>query len=86
MEGLGDTIVPRAAVTPELVAAGLASAPLTPPMFEVLAFVKRRGDSLTSATCELVRVAYEALADSGPEKPGSLTLLADERSVVDFLA
>ena len=76
-----DTLAPRAGIP-----GGFHSAPLSPPMHDVLAFIKRRNDPLSSATREIIRVAYEALVEQIQHANESMTLLAENKDVVEFLA
>lgn len=59
--GHGDTIACRASISREIAPLGLHHVSFVEPIFDTLAFIKRRNQSLSPATRELARIAYESL-------------------------
>lgn len=64
--GVGDTIVCAAAVASGALSAGVHTRPFDPPMYDTLAFVKRRGMTLSPASREMALIAWQALQDFAP--------------------
>ena len=60
-QGVGDTIVARAALDGGLVPAGVRTAPFADPLYDTLAIAKQRGLPLSPATRELVSIAVDRL-------------------------
>jgi DNA-binding transcriptional LysR family regulator len=60
-QGVGDTIVARAAVDGGLLPAGVRTAPFAQPLYDTLAIAKQRGHPLSPATRELVSIAVDRL-------------------------
>lgn len=84
-KGFGDTIVNRSLAESALCPDTLHCVPFAEPIYETLAFVKRRDHSLSSAAHELARVAFESLIDHRRRGHSSLEILASNRQIVDFL-
>jgi hypothetical protein len=61
-QGVGDTIVARAAVDGGSLPEGLHTTPFAEPLYDTLAVVKPRNRALSPATRELVSIALERLA------------------------
>ena len=60
-QGVGDTIVARAAVDGGLLPDGLHTVPFKEPLYDTLAIAKQRGLPLSPATRELVSIALDRL-------------------------
>lgn len=60
-QGVGDTIVARAAVEGGLVPDGIHTVPFEEPLYDTLAIAKQRGLPLSPATRELVSIAVDRL-------------------------
>jgi DNA-binding transcriptional LysR family regulator len=84
-DGFGDTIICRAAVAREVVVRGLSAISLAEPMFDTLALVKRRGQSLSPATRELARSAYRALVACQSSPIGTVAMIDAADAVEAFL-
>jgi len=61
LAGFGDTIACKAAVAPKVESRGLHHVSFREPMFDTLAFIKRRNQVLSTATREMARLAYASL-------------------------
>ena len=84
-EGFGDSIVCRAATRSTVMPKGLHIASFEEPMFDTLAFVKRRGQVLSPATRELVRMAWDSLVAFQATPGGTAEIIADASDVQTFL-
>lgn len=84
-EGFGDSMLCRAATAASTMPPGLHTISFAEPMFDTLAFIKRRGQILSPATRELVRLAWHSLVEhqSGPD--ATAQIIADELRVRAFL-
>jgi DNA-binding transcriptional LysR family regulator len=60
-QGVGDTIVARAAVDGGLLPGGVHTAPFAEPLHDTLAIAKQSGSPLSPATRELVSIALDRL-------------------------
>lgn len=84
---VGDSIVCAAAVKTQVMPRGLAVGHLEPRMYDTLAFAKRRGQVLSAATVEMVRIAFESLIEHQQSDPAShVQVLASDRDVIRFIA
>lgn len=61
IDGFGDTFACRAAIATEVEPRGLHYVSFQEPMFDTLAFIKRRNQVLSAATKEMARLAYTSL-------------------------
>jgi len=59
--GHGDTIACRASIKHEIAPLGLHCVSFAEPLYDTLAFIKRRNQPLSPATREFARIAYESL-------------------------
>ncbi|MFB9959872.1 LysR family transcriptional regulator [Agromyces bracchium] len=84
-EGFGDSIVCRAATKSTIMPDDLYTASFEEPMFDTLAFVKRRGQVLSPATRELVRLAWDALCAYQDTPHGTAEILVEPEDVQSFL-
>ena len=84
-EGFGDSIVCRGATATTVMPKGLHIASFEEPMFDTLAFVKRRGQVLSPATRELVRMAWDSLVSYQATAWGTAEIIADVSDVDSFL-
>lgn len=62
--GVGDTIVSRAVLASHGRPSGLRSAPIDPPLYDTIAFIRREAVPLSSATQELARLARAMLREN----------------------
>ena len=62
--GVGDTIVSRAVLASHSWPSGLQSAPIDPPLYDTIAFIRRETVPLSSATQELARLARAMLREN----------------------
>lgn len=83
--GLGDTLVPGAAVARLASTKGLYATPLAEPLFDVVALIRRRGYSLSPATREFARLAHEILVAHTESGGSTVELLQEPASVGSFL-
>lgn len=83
--GFGDSIVCRGATTSSMMPEDLHLASFEEPMFDTLAFVKRRGQVLSPATRELVRMAWDALEAFQATTAGTAEIIAEASDVRKFL-
>lgn len=81
--GVGDSIICRAAAESDLMPAGLHTVPFAEPLFDTLAFVKRRGLVLSPATRVMAGMAWEALKTDQATR--SLSLLPETSQLRHFL-
>lgn len=79
---VGDTIVCSAAIETQVRPRGLFTGHLEPRMFDTLAFAKRRGQVLSAATVEMVRIAYESLVEHQEHNK----VMVNDRDVIGFLS
>jgi DNA-binding transcriptional LysR family regulator len=84
-EGFGDSMVCRGATVSPVMPEGLHVASFEEPMFDTLAFVKRRGQVLSPATRELVRMAWDSLVAHQATAGGTAEIIADASDVDAFL-
>jgi DNA-binding transcriptional LysR family regulator len=84
-DGLGDSIVCRAAVATEVLPRNLYSTPMAEPMFDTLALIKRRGQFLSTATREMARLSYSALLNYQQSSEGTAEILNTADAVEAFL-
>ncbi len=83
-EGIGDSIVCRAAVKTEAYPASLYNTPFAAPLYDTLALVKRRGQLLSPATRELARLAHESLIAFQSSEAGTTELLPSATKTASF--
>jgi len=84
--GFGDTFAARAAIAPELEPRGLFHISFEEPMYDTLAFVKRRNQVLSPATREMARLAYESLLEHQASPTSTVEVLPTMRDGVRFFA
>ncbi len=83
--GIGDTILDRAVTTSSDMPSNVGWVSFAEPLFETLAFTKKRGQKLSSAAREMVRFAYESLVEQQRSPNGTFDVWASERDLVAFL-
>lgn len=84
-EGFGDSIVCLAATRSPIMPDGLWTASFEDPIFDTLAFVKRRGQMLSPATRALVRLAWDSLCAYQQTADGTAEMIAEAEDVQSFL-
>jgi DNA-binding transcriptional LysR family regulator len=67
--GVGDTVVSRAVLASHGRPGGLHTAPLDPPLYDTIAFIRREAVPLSSATQELARLARAMLRENDVIRP-----------------
>lgn len=84
-DGFGDTIMCRAVTTSALMSPELHISSFEEPMYDTLALVKRRGQVLSPATRELVRMAWASLVARQSSPEGTAEIIAEAPRVRAFL-
>jgi len=74
-EGIGDTIVCRAAMASAVFPENLRFASFEEPLFDTIALIKRRGQLLSPATREMARLAHSALMAYQQSPQGTAEIL-----------
>ncbi|MGN6161098.1 MAG: LysR family transcriptional regulator [Marmoricola sp.] len=83
--GLGDSLVPGAALGRLVDARGLHATCLQEPLFDVVALIRRRGYPISPATREFARLAHEVLVARAHSADSTVELLHEPASVRSFL-
>lgn len=84
--GHGDSFACSASLRSEVLPRGLHYAPFAPPIYDTLALVKRTNHTLSPATRELARVAYESLLDFQRSPNSTVEILSTLRKGRQFFA
>ncbi|MFJ5956636.1 LysR family transcriptional regulator [Paenarthrobacter sp. NPDC092416] len=84
-EGFGDSVICAAATKSAIMPDELHTASFEEPLFETLAFVKRRGHLLSPATRALVELAWDALCAYQDTPAGAAEIVAEHEDVQAFL-